>query len=166
MRRVWCGRSVWVKGDRFSIEDFVDDKALAAEMRGGSMVIFRLAPQDYHRFHWPVSGKLLSSRRVHGKYYTVNPIAVNHESVNVFTENKRVVNVVQSPALGKVVFVNIGATAVGSIKQLHKPGAEFTKGDCFGYFQFGKKSRTCHAQAQCGSVLMRCCSQGVRPALC
>ena len=81
------------------------------------------------------------------------------------TENKRVVNVVQSPALGKVVFVNIGATAVGSIKQLHKPGAEFTKGDCFGYFQFGK-SRTSLAQAQCGSVLMRCCSQGVRPALC
>ena len=85
MRRVWCGHSVWVKGNRFSIEDFVDDKALAAEMRGGSMAIFRLAPQDYHRFHWPVSGKLLSSRRVHGKYYTVNPIAVNHEKVNVFT---------------------------------------------------------------------------------
>ena len=91
--------------------------------------------------------------------------SVSASASRCVTENKRVVNVVQSPALGKVVFVNIGATAVGSIKQLHKPGAEFTKGDCFGYFQFGK-SRTCLAQAQCGSVLMRCCWQGVRPASC
>ena len=64
--------------------------------------------------------------------------SVSASASRCVTENKRVVNVVQSPALGKVVFVNIGATAVGSIKQLHKPGAEFTKGDCFGYFQFGK----------------------------
>ena len=91
--------------------------------------------------------------------------SVSASASRCVTENKRVVNVVQSPALGKVVFVNIGATAVGSIKQLHKPGAEFTKGDCFGYFQFGQ-SRTCLAQAQCGSVLMRCCPQGVRPASC
>ena len=42
--------------------------------------------------------------------------------VNVFTENKRIVNVFESPAVGKVVFVNIGATAVGSIVQLPRVG--------------------------------------------
>ena len=44
-------------------------------------------------------------------------------------------NVIDTPAAGRVVFVNIGATAVGSIVQLQEPGEEVRKGDCFGYFQ-------------------------------
>lgn len=119
------------------VAKFLGDKALAAEMEGGAMTIFRLAPQDYHRFHAPVSGKLTSTTPIDGKYFTVNPIAIQHSRVNVFTENKRIVNVIESEQLGKVVFVTIGATAVGSIVQLHDPGEIITKGECFGYFQFG-----------------------------
>ena len=36
-----------------------------------------------------VSGTLHSSTLIDGEYYTVNPIAVNHERVNVYTRNKR-----------------------------------------------------------------------------
>ena len=86
-----------------------------------------LLPQDYHRFHFPFSGTLVSSTDIAGHYYTVNPIAgkkdtavrcpfaafhrlspwsvaVNHENVNVFTENRRCVSVFDTPA-GKVVLV-------------------------------------------------------------
>ena len=72
---------VWIKGQEFTVPKFLGDDALAAEMEGGSMVIFRLAPQDYHRFHFPLDGKLVSSADISGHYFTVNPIAVNHEKV-------------------------------------------------------------------------------------
>lgn len=52
------------------------------------MVIARLAPQDYHRWHMPVSGVLASKTPIAGALYTVNPIAIN-KNVNVYTQNKR-----------------------------------------------------------------------------
>ena len=51
---------------------------------------------------------------------------------------------------GKVVVVAIGATAVGSIVQLNKPGDDVKKGDCFGYFQFG--GSTCIMLTQKGRM--------------
>ncbi len=46
-------QSVWVKGQAFSLESLLGDKEMAGKFEGGSMGIFRLAPQDYHRFHYP-----------------------------------------------------------------------------------------------------------------
>jgi hypothetical protein len=51
---------------------------------------------------------------------------------------------------GKVVVVAIGATAVGSIVQLNKPGDDVKKGECFGYFQFG--GSTCIMLTQKGRM--------------
>jgi phosphatidylserine decarboxylase len=56
---------VWVKGKEFSVPKFLGNDELAAEMEGGSMTIFRLAPQDYHRYHCPVSGELDSIPQIY-----------------------------------------------------------------------------------------------------
>ena len=50
--------------------------------------VFILRSQDYHRFHFPVTGTLTSIRDVPGKLYTVNPIAVNASFPNVFTVSR------------------------------------------------------------------------------
>lgn len=39
---------------------------------GGALAIFRLAPQDYHRFHSPVEGRIGAMTVISGEYYTVN----------------------------------------------------------------------------------------------
>ncbi len=65
------------------------------------MVVCRLAPQDYHRWHSPVSGLLGLRTRVDGCLYTVNPIAVN-KTVDVFGLNSREVCEIDSPLFGKV----------------------------------------------------------------
>ena len=67
------------------MEKLLGDAALAEEMRGGAMTIFRLAPQDYHRFHMPVSAKMSLSVPIDGNFFTVNPIAVNHQKVCLLT---------------------------------------------------------------------------------
>jgi len=127
---------VWIKGKNFSLANLFKDRDLASKFDGGSIVIHRLAPQDYHRFHAPISGTLLSLAPYQGCYYTVNPIAVT-EHVDVFTDNKRVVGQIDSPEFGLVAFVAVGATMVASINFTVDVGATFSKGDELGYFAFG-----------------------------
>lgn len=112
------------------------DDQIAEKYDGGSLVICRLAPQDYHRFHVPVDGKLGKFVPLDGKLYTVNPIAIRAD-VDVYTENKRTRVTIDSPQFGEVMFIAVGATMVGSIVMTQKEGAEVKRGDEMGYFAFG-----------------------------
>ncbi|KAL5703747.1 phosphatidylserine decarboxylase [Ranunculus cassubicifolius] len=132
------GSRFWIKGRKFSIKGLLGDEVYSSEFsEGSSFVIFRLAPQDYHRFHSPVAGKIEKVVKIPGSLYTVNPIAVNSEYCNVFTENKREILLLSTKDFGKVALVAIGATMVGSINLTKKEGDEVQKGEEMGYFQFG-----------------------------
>ncbi|KAG0239719.1 hypothetical protein BGW41_007519 [Actinomortierella wolfii] len=86
---------IWIKGRQFTLMNLLQDANLAAQYEGGSIAIFRLAPQDYHRFHSPVQGRVVCDPIPLGKqYYTVNPMAVRGD-INVFTENVRKVSVIE-----------------------------------------------------------------------
>ncbi|CAN1332336.1 Phosphatidylserine decarboxylase proenzyme 2 [Linum perenne] len=119
----------WIKGKKFSIEGLLGNEISSSNFKDGTVVIFRLAPQDYHRFHFPVSGTIEKIQDISGCLYTVNPIAVNSKYCNVFTENKRAVSIISTADFGKVAFVAIGATMVGSITFLKKAGDYVKKGD-------------------------------------
>ncbi|WVZ67337.1 hypothetical protein U9M48_016428 [Paspalum notatum var. saurae] len=134
---------LWIKGRKFSIEGLLGTSVNSDALSKGSLVIFRLAPQDYHRFHVPVSGTVEKFVEIPGCLYTVNPIAVNSKYCNVFTENKRVISIISTPEFGKVAFVAIGATMVGSITFLKNEGDYVEKGDEFGYFSFGGSTVIC-----------------------
>ncbi|XP_042008848.1 phosphatidylserine decarboxylase proenzyme 2-like isoform X2 [Salvia splendens] len=133
----------WIKGRKFSVQGLLGTEVCSDAFSGGSLVIFRLAPQDYHRFHVPVSGTIEKFVEIPGCLYTVNPIAVNSKYCNVFTENKRVVSTISTKEFGKVAFVAIGATMVGSINFTKKEGDYVNKGDEFGYFSFGGSTVIC-----------------------
>ncbi|KAK7246788.1 hypothetical protein RIF29_41658 [Crotalaria pallida] len=133
----------WIKGRKFSVQGLLGKETCSNDFDDGTMVIFRLAPQDYHRFHMPVSGVIEQFVNIPGCLYTVNPIAVNSKYCNVFTENKRVVSIISTAAFGKVAFVAIGATMVGSITFTKKKGDHVKKGDEFGYFSFGGSTVIC-----------------------
>ncbi|KAJ4875315.1 Phosphatidylserine decarboxylase proenzyme 2 [Raphanus sativus] len=133
----------WIKGRKFSIRGLLGKDVNPNAFLDGSLVIFRLAPQDYHRFHVPVSGVIEKFVDVSGSLYTVNPIAVNSKYCNVFTENKRTVAIISTSEFGKVAFVAIGATMVGSISFVRKEGDHLKKGDELGYFSFGGSTVIC-----------------------
>lgn len=67
---------LWIKGMEFSLRKLLDDPTEAQNYEGGSLCIFRLAPQDYHRFHSPVDGVITGVKHISGQYYTVNPMAI------------------------------------------------------------------------------------------
>ncbi|KAL3515571.1 hypothetical protein ACH5RR_022473 [Cinchona calisaya] len=133
----------WIKGRKFSIQGLLGNEACSSAFIEGTLVIFRLAPQDYHRFHSPVSGRIEKFVNIPGCLYTVNPIAVNSKYCNVFTENKRVVCIISTEDFGKVAFVAIGATMVGSITFSKKPDDYVQKGEELGYFSFGGSTVIC-----------------------
>jgi phosphatidylserine decarboxylase len=128
----------WIKGAKFTVENLLSNegKQYVSELQGGSMVIARLAPQDYHRWHVPITGKVGTPIPIAGHLYTVNPIAINH-AVNVYTENKRVLIPIQSEEFGLVMLVAVGAIMVGSIVIENDEGKVKEKGSLNGYFKFG-----------------------------
>jgi len=125
-----------VKNEKFSLEALLQDQQLAQEYQAGSMVLARLCPSDYHRFHFPCDCVPGQPRRVNGYLYSVNPMAVK-QNIRIFTENKRVITVLKSREFGDILYIEIGATNVGTIKETFLPHQPYAKGDEKGYFEFG-----------------------------
>ena len=126
----------YTKGQRFSLETFLGDKALAAEFAGGSLLISRLCPVDYHRFHFSVAGQPGEPRLINGALFSVSPIALRRNLAYLW-ENKRMVTLIESPVFGRVAVCEIGATMVGTIAQTFVPGRAVAKGAEKGLFKFG-----------------------------
>jgi phosphatidylserine decarboxylase len=126
----------WVKGKKFSLESLLLDKDLAQQYQNGSMVIARLCPVDYHRFHFPCACISGEARLIQGPLYSVNPIALK-KRIEILCENKRMITELHTSHFGKVLYIEIGATYVGSIEQTYLPGKQHAKGEEKGYFSFG-----------------------------
>ncbi|KAJ5692700.1 Phosphatidylserine decarboxylase-related protein [Penicillium macrosclerotiorum] len=130
--------SVWVKGREFSIERLLGDAYPedAARYKNGALGVFRLAPQDYHRFHVPVDGIMGEPKTIEGEYYTVNPMAIR-SALDVYGENVRVLVPIDSVSHGRVMVVCVGAMMVGSTVITRKGGEKVSRAEELGYFKFG-----------------------------
>ena len=125
-----------VKGTRFRIEDLLKTTPdEAAHFQGGAVLIFRLCPSDYHRYHFPAAGQVVDTTDISGRYDSVNPVAVA-AGIPVFTENRRVVSQLDLDTFGPAAFVEVGAFGVGGIVDTHGNGP-FQKMDEKGYFRYG-----------------------------
>jgi phosphatidylserine decarboxylase len=124
-----------VKGAKIDAAELLRDPAAAARYAGGAALVLRLAPYDYHRFHFPVAGTAGPARLVPGFYHSVNPIALAVVP-EVFLINKRMVTELHSPLFGRIALVEVGAVNVGTIAQTFAPGP-VEKGQEKGTFRFG-----------------------------
>ena len=124
------------------------DSAYGSDFAGGTLTHVFLDVNDYHRYHFPVSGRILEMNRIEGSdagggIYRWNPDShrywlesriPNWESVET-----RACVVMESPALGKVALLPIGMSQICSVnfsEGLHA-GSEVRKGQELGYFLFG-----------------------------
>jgi phosphatidylserine decarboxylase len=129
---------IWVKGREFSIERLLGNAYPedAKRYKNGALGIFRLAPQDYHRFHIPVDGVMSKPITIEGEYYTVNPMAIR-SALDVYGENIRVVVPIDTVAHGRVMVICVGAMMVGSTVITRQPGENVKRAEELGYFKFG-----------------------------
>lgn len=125
-----------VKGRKFSLEKLLQSKLLAHKYEQGSMVMARLCPTDYHRFHFPFNCVPEEAKTIPGALYSVNPLALKR-NIEILTENKRVITVLHTTHFGTVLYIEVGATYVGTIQQTYVPNQHYAKGEEKGYFSFG-----------------------------
>ena len=127
---------IQVKGMYYSLKDLISDSSIAYEYAKGTCIVVRLAPSDYHRFHFPTSGTISQTNRIDGLYNSVNPIALK-SIANLYCQNKREYSMLKSDNFDDILMLEVGATCVGSIIQTYTPNSHVNKGDEKGYFKFG-----------------------------
>lgn len=126
----------FAKGQEFSLREFLQNQMLAEKYEGGTLMVIRLAPVDYHRFHFPAEGRPTLSRLINGSYYSVSPHAVK-DMLKVYWENKREYCELRTEVAGDILLCEVGATMVGSIRQVYDPEQRVGKGQQKGWFKFG-----------------------------
>ena len=122
-----------IKHSVYSVTDLLRDEELAKEFEGGTCLIFRLTPDDFHRYSFMDNGSVLETKTLPGVLHTVRPIAFRRYPV--FSENAREYAVLETANFGKVIQMEVGALFVGRI--VNHPLTTFTKGQEKGKFEFG-----------------------------
>jgi phosphatidylserine decarboxylase len=131
--------SVFVKGQRFDLTKLLGSTEMAALYADGPLVLSRLCPVDYHRFHFPVAGVPAEPKTIPGPLFSVSPVALRAKLEYLWT-NKRAITLLDAGLFGTVAIIEIGATCVGSIRQTYTPGKPVNKCEEKGFFEFGGSS--------------------------
>ena len=122
-----------VKGAQKTLEELCCGKLSFSSC---AVAVFRLAPVDYHRFHFPCECKQDAPTYVFaGKYHSVNPVALLKRP-DLYVENTRHITQLSSNIFGKFLYLEVGAFGVGSIIQTAQ-GNTHAKQEEKGYFKFG-----------------------------
>lgn len=122
-----------IKHSEYTIADLLDDKELARRFEGGLCCVFRLEPQHYHHYLYPVDGTIKLRKRIYGVLHSVRPVCC--EAYPVWFHNSREYVLIDSPLFGNVVQMEIGALLVGKIN--NSSGDTAVKGTEKGYFEYG-----------------------------
>lgn len=125
-----------VKGEHLSATGLLGSEERAQPFEGGPVLIARLCPTDYHRYHFPASGRMLSEVHLPGALHSVNPLALQARS-DIFVTNDRRASLLRCEPFGLLAFIEVGALNVGRIVATHSAEDPFRRGDEKGYFLFG-----------------------------
>jgi phosphatidylserine decarboxylase len=147
------GTLLQVKGVPYALADLLGSAEDAAAFAGGTYLTAYLAPGDYHRFHWPWTGRVRAVRHLPGDLWPVNQSGLAAVP-GLFRRNERVVLRGETAGGGAFAFVPVGALNVGSIRVTALPrlrtnrsvlgarpatAVDFggARGDELGWFEFG-----------------------------
>lgn len=123
-----------VKNSYYSVDTILKNKKYANLFTGGYALVFRLSPEDFHRYSFIDDGKILGNYKIKGMFHSVNPIV--YDKFMVFKENQRECTLIKTNNFGKVMFMEVGALLVGKIKN-NKIKGSVKKGEEKGYFMYG-----------------------------
>ena len=123
-----------VKGTAYTLEGLLRDGALAERFAGGTLWLFRLSPEDYHRYIWPADGERGPAVRIPGLYHTIQPLERGQRPV--YHENTREYCLLATDRFGPMVMMEVGALLVGRIVNEPDEGPA-VRGAEKGHFAFG-----------------------------
>ncbi|HLP62160.1 MAG TPA: archaetidylserine decarboxylase [Candidatus Deferrimicrobium sp.] len=112
METIFEDRATQVKGKYYNITELLKENI---DFSGGwHVATIYLSPSNYHRFHYPLSGKIKRFFHTGGRLFPVNLLGLNHID-ELFIRNERIITEIEKNGL-PCYFAAVGATFVGSIR--------------------------------------------------
>lgn len=135
----------WIKGQPYSLRHMFADDPVNEQFVGGTLYQAFLSALSYHRWHSPVSGRIVSVRNIDGTYYAANqrmgfdPASPNESQgyINELAARAVVLIEADNPDIGLMAFIAVGMAEVSSCDVTVTPGQRVAKGEQLGMFHFG-----------------------------
>jgi len=153
-----------VKTRSLDVRSLLGDSQFAEHFDRGTAISCVLMPNNYHRFHSPVTGSLVESRLVDGFYFGISDgktwfnkgnTGDSDMEFSTFEDFQRAVYIYKTEGHGFVAQISVGLAEVSSVNPFIRPsdnrstwvgvpGSDgyqgplaTTKGDQVGYFRYG-----------------------------
>lgn len=135
----------WIKAQPYSLEYMMDGDSLAEQFVGGTIYQAFLSALAYHRWHSPVSGKIVKAYVVDGSYYAeaiaegFDPSGPNESQAYIteFATRGLIFIEADNPDIGLMCVMFVGMAEVSTCDISVYEGQHITKGDQLGMFHFG-----------------------------
>lgn len=125
-----------VKHTEYTVGSLLQNEELAGRYTGGTLWLYRLCVDDYHRYIYPVDGVKSVNVRIPGIFHTVNPAA--NDRYPIYKENTRERCMIKTEQFGTILMMEVGALLVGKIENRHSgSGVHVSRGQEKGNFAFG-----------------------------
>lgn len=146
--------TIEIKGIHWKISELLEGSPYKDRFAGGMWTHSFLGPNDYHRQHAPVCGRVLEARDIMGVTYLQVTAVPDPETGRNKLEGKRVEKfgapddpgyefmqnrglIVMESAIGLVAILPMGMGQVSSVVVTAEKGRVLRKGEEISYFQFG-----------------------------
>ena len=144
-RNVKLRERFWIKAQPYALQFMLNNDPRAAHFNGGTVYQAFLSALSYHRWHAPVSGKIVKTALVPGTYYSearsagYDPLAPNDSQGYISELAARAIIYIEAdnPHIGLMCFVAIGMAEVSTCEITVYDGQHVKKGDELGMFHFG-----------------------------
>ncbi|HKI44410.1 MAG TPA: phosphatidylserine decarboxylase family protein, partial [Balneolales bacterium] len=137
--------SFWIKGQPYSLQHMMAMDPIAEQFVGGTIYQAFLSALSYHRWHSPVSGKIVKTRLVDGSYYAealsegFDPAGPNNSQGYITQVASRALIFIEAdnPDIGLMAVMFVGMAEVSTNEITVHEGQHVKKGDQLGMFHFG-----------------------------
>ncbi|HGJ5891047.1 MAG TPA: phosphatidylserine decarboxylase family protein [Arsenophonus apicola] len=144
-RNVKLRDNFWIKAQNYALQYMLDNDPLVDKFVGGTIYQAFLSALSYHRWHAPVSGKVIKTKLINGSYYSqaismgFDPEAPNKSQgyINEVATRALIFIEADEPKIGLMCFMAVGMAEVSTCEIIVYEGQHITKGQEIGMFHFG-----------------------------
>jgi len=133
--------TITVKGDTYDMKDLLADSSYTKKFKSGLFTHLYLSVNDYHRYHTPVSGKVVETKIIPGRTWTneIKKITgkTTVDDIGFQFNQTRGYIILKTETIGFVAVVPVGMGFVSSVNITADEGTKLAKGEEFGFFGYG-----------------------------
>ncbi|MRW84132.1 phosphatidylserine decarboxylase [Pseudoduganella sp. FT26W] len=135
----------WIKAQPYALGRMLAGDELAGRFDGGTVYQAFLSSFSYHRWHSPVSGRIVKAYVVEGSYYSscieegLDPSAPRQSQAYITQVASRALVFIEAdrPGIGLMCFMAVGMAEVSACEITVAEGERVEKGQQIGMFHFG-----------------------------